>query len=269
MTNFQRTYSIGEVEVEGSAIYHATEYRERRDHYTLFGCTREIARLRHVARRLRRRAQRAARGGGAVRGRAHGERRARLEPDRLASARPAPRARRRGDLRVRARLRRAGRRAEVRAARRRRQGAAAARCSRGTQSRARSTRPSTRCARAGTTCSPRFQVECPDPHAQRMLNTWNQYQCMATFNLSRSASFYETRDRPRHGLPRLEPGSPRLRAPRPGAGAAAHPRPRRDAARRRHVLPPVPAADEEGERRDRRRLLRRPSLAGRSRRAPT
>ena len=25
-----------------------------------------------------------------------------------------------------------------------------------------------------------------------MLNTWNQYQCMATFNLSRSASFYET-----------------------------------------------------------------------------
>ena len=43
MTNYQRTYSIGEVEVEGSAIYHTTEYRERRDHYTLFGCTREIA----------------------------------------------------------------------------------------------------------------------------------------------------------------------------------------------------------------------------------
>ena len=36
-----------------------------------------------------------------------------------------------------------------------------------------------------------FQVECPDPHATRMLNTWNQYQCMATFNLSRSASLYE------------------------------------------------------------------------------
>ncbi len=42
MTNYQRTYSIGEVEVEGSAIYHKTEYRERRSHYTLFGCTREI-----------------------------------------------------------------------------------------------------------------------------------------------------------------------------------------------------------------------------------
>jgi cellobiose phosphorylase len=42
MTNYQRTYSIGEVEVEGSAIYHKTEYRERRNHYTLFGCTRKI-----------------------------------------------------------------------------------------------------------------------------------------------------------------------------------------------------------------------------------
>lgn len=42
MTNYQRTYSIGEVEVEGSTIYHKTEYRERRNHYALFGCTREI-----------------------------------------------------------------------------------------------------------------------------------------------------------------------------------------------------------------------------------
>jgi len=42
MTNYQRTYSIGEVEIEGNAIYHKTEYRERRNHYTLFGCTRKI-----------------------------------------------------------------------------------------------------------------------------------------------------------------------------------------------------------------------------------
>ncbi|MFT3869622.1 MAG: glycosyl transferase [Nibricoccus sp.] len=42
MTNYQRTYSIGEVEIEGSAIYHKTEYRERRNHYALFGCTRKI-----------------------------------------------------------------------------------------------------------------------------------------------------------------------------------------------------------------------------------
>ena len=43
MTNYQRTYSIGEVEVEGSAIYHKTEYRERRSHYALFACTKEVA----------------------------------------------------------------------------------------------------------------------------------------------------------------------------------------------------------------------------------
>ena len=35
-TNFQRNFSTGEVEVEGSAIYHKTEYRERRDHYAFF-----------------------------------------------------------------------------------------------------------------------------------------------------------------------------------------------------------------------------------------
>ena len=35
-TNFQRNFSTGEVEIEGSAIYHKTEYRERRNHYALF-----------------------------------------------------------------------------------------------------------------------------------------------------------------------------------------------------------------------------------------
>lgn len=37
MTNFQRNFSTGEVEVHGSAIYHKTEYRERRNHYALYG----------------------------------------------------------------------------------------------------------------------------------------------------------------------------------------------------------------------------------------
>ena len=36
MSNFQRNYSIGEVEVEGSRIYHKTEYRERRNHYAVY-----------------------------------------------------------------------------------------------------------------------------------------------------------------------------------------------------------------------------------------
>lgn len=36
MTNFQRNYSIGEVEVHDSTIIHKTEYRERRNHYSFF-----------------------------------------------------------------------------------------------------------------------------------------------------------------------------------------------------------------------------------------
>ena len=32
-SNFQRNFSTGEVEIESNALYHKTEYRERRDHY--------------------------------------------------------------------------------------------------------------------------------------------------------------------------------------------------------------------------------------------
>ncbi len=37
-----------------------------------------------------------------------------------------------------------------------------------------------------------FQVSTPDIHTNRMVNIWNAYQCMTTFNLSRSASFFES-----------------------------------------------------------------------------
>ena len=36
MSNFQRNFSTGEVEVIGSTIYHKTEYRERRNHYAIY-----------------------------------------------------------------------------------------------------------------------------------------------------------------------------------------------------------------------------------------
>ncbi|OJF77083.1 MAG: glycosyl transferase [Treponema sp. CETP13] len=36
-TNFQRNLNIAEVEIEDNVIYHKTEYRERRDHYAFFG----------------------------------------------------------------------------------------------------------------------------------------------------------------------------------------------------------------------------------------
>ncbi len=42
MENFQRNFSTGEVEVEGSVIYHKTEYRERRNHYAYYSVNRPI-----------------------------------------------------------------------------------------------------------------------------------------------------------------------------------------------------------------------------------
>lgn len=42
MTNFQRNLSIGEVETDGSAIYHKTEYRERRNHYAVYAVNAPI-----------------------------------------------------------------------------------------------------------------------------------------------------------------------------------------------------------------------------------
>jgi cellobiose phosphorylase len=42
-TNFQRNFNLGEVEVEDGVIYHKTEYRERRDHFAFFACSEELA----------------------------------------------------------------------------------------------------------------------------------------------------------------------------------------------------------------------------------
>ena len=42
MTNFQRNLNIGEVEVIGSTIYHKTEYRERRNHYAVYSVNTDI-----------------------------------------------------------------------------------------------------------------------------------------------------------------------------------------------------------------------------------
>jgi cellobiose phosphorylase len=42
MTNFQRNFSTGEVEVEGAVISHVTEYRERRNHFAYFACSAPI-----------------------------------------------------------------------------------------------------------------------------------------------------------------------------------------------------------------------------------
>jgi len=42
MENFQRNFSTGEVEIEDSVIYHKTEYKERRDHYAYYSVNTPI-----------------------------------------------------------------------------------------------------------------------------------------------------------------------------------------------------------------------------------
>jgi cellobiose phosphorylase len=42
-SNFQRNYSIGQVEIVDEVIYHKTEYRERRNHFAYFACSEPLA----------------------------------------------------------------------------------------------------------------------------------------------------------------------------------------------------------------------------------
>ncbi len=37
-----------------------------------------------------------------------------------------------------------------------------------------------------------YTIDSPDEKLNRMVNIWNQYQCMVTFNMSRSASYFES-----------------------------------------------------------------------------
>lgn len=43
MENFQRNFSTGEVEIQGSVIYHKTEYKERRDHYAYYSVNTPVS----------------------------------------------------------------------------------------------------------------------------------------------------------------------------------------------------------------------------------
>lgn len=191
MTNYQRTYSIGEVEVEGGAIYHTTEYRERRSHHALFACTREVAGfdtdrdafvgvhngLHEPAAVLR-----GACGGSVVHGwnpvGAH-EIRLALEPGASETFAFVLAYVDNSDV---SKFESSG-------------------CVNKTKGRALIERYTDPAAVDRALSALRgfwdgllsnFRMECPDPVANRMGNIWNQYQCMVTFNLSRSASGYET-----------------------------------------------------------------------------
>jgi cellobiose phosphorylase len=191
MTNYQRTYSIGEVEVEGGAIYHKTEYRERRNHYTLFACTRAISGFdtsRDVFVGIHEGLHEAKVpfAGKAANSLAFGwnpigshEVTLTFKPGQEESFSFILAYVEQGEVPKydapfvmnksvgRALVEKYSKPGAVELAFR-------------------------ELNEGWETLLSKFQANCPDEHANRMLNTWNQYQCMATFNLSRSASMYET-----------------------------------------------------------------------------
>ena len=261
-TNFQRNLSTGEVLVEDEVIYHVTEYRERRDHFAWFACSQPIAGFdtsrerflgpyrgwdRPIA------VERGALAGSVAHGwQPVGALQATLElapgqsqavtfvlgyTENPTASRFDPPGSGHPDT-SRAREALAPYRQEDQVER----DLAALR-------------------EAWEERLAAFQVATGDHHVDRMVNTWNPYQCMVTFNLSRSASMFESgigrgmgfRDSNQDllGFVHLVPERARERI----LDIAATQLPGR------RGLSPVPAPDEAGQRRHRRRLQRRPPVA--------
>ncbi len=99
-------------------------------------------------------------------------------------------------------------------------------------------------------------LDHPDPRLSRMVNIWNPYQCMVTYNMSRSASYFESgigrgmgfRDSNQDLVGYVHMIAPTVKG--------KNHRYRLHPARRRQRLSPVPAADKERQCRDRRQLQR-------------
>ena len=114
-----------------------------------------------------------------------------------------------------------------------------------------------------------YVLESSDEKLNRMVNIWNPYQCMVTFNMSRSASYFETGIGRGMGFRDSNQDLLGFVHHDPGARPRAHHRHCLDAVRRRQRVPPVPAAHQARQQRHRQRLQRRPALAHLRRRRPT
>ena len=192
-TNFQRNLSVGEVEVADGVVYHTTEYRERRDHFAYFACSvppvgfdTDLAAFLGPYRGWDRplaveegRSRDSLAHGWAPCGSHHvelalepGERRELVfvlgyaERPRDAKFDPpgSPTVDKRDVLPVLERYREV---AEV-------------------------DRALERLREHWDELLGRLRVRTPNEHVDRMVDVWNPYQCMATFNLSRSASLFES-----------------------------------------------------------------------------
>ena len=192
-TNFQRNFSVGEVEVEDGVIYHKSEYRERRNHFAYFACSAELAGIdtqredflgagrgwdRPLAVELGRSGDSVAHGWAPC-GSHHVQ--LTLDPGEsrdvvfvlgyaenpVESKFDPPGSRTIDKRRVRPVIQRHLRTEEVDAA-------------------------FQRLRDHWSELLGVLQVSTPSEHTDRMVNTWNAYQCMVTFNMSRSASLFES-----------------------------------------------------------------------------
>ena len=192
-TNFQRNYNVGEVEVAEGVIYHKTEYRERRNHFAYFACSEPLVgfdtqRDTFLGPYRGWDSPLAVEQGRSFDSIAHGwapmgshHVRLSLAPCETRevifvlgySENPAedkfdpPGSQTINKARVRPVVDRWLRSDEVE-------------------------RALGELSRTWNELLSVFQVDTPDEDTNRMVNTWNPYQCMATFNLSRSMSFYES-----------------------------------------------------------------------------
>lgn len=192
-TNYQRNFSIGEVEVDEGVIYHKTEYRERRDHFAYFACSAGLSGYdtqreaflgpygswEAPAAVERGRSSGSIANGWAPIGSHHvrlslqpGESRAitfilgyqENPPDQKFDPPHSQTVNKRAVLPILAKYRKEENVEQAFQALR----------------------------LYWDDCLNVFQVETPDRHTRRMVNIWNAYQCMVTFNLSRSASYFES-----------------------------------------------------------------------------
>jgi cellobiose phosphorylase len=193
MTNFQRNFNTGEVEVEPGVIYHKTEYRERRDHFAYFACSEPTAgfdtqREAYLGPYRGWDAPQAVAAGTTSNSVAHGW--APIGAHQVDISLPAGGTRRcvfllgyaenppeaKYDPPGSTKINKAGVKPLIA---KYLDGAAV-------------DEAFAQLAHRWESLLGLFQVDTPDVSTNRMVNIWNAYQNMVTFNLSRSASFYES-----------------------------------------------------------------------------
>ncbi len=191
MTNYQRNLSIGEVEIEEGTIYHKTEYRERRNHYSFFSVSEEIS------------------GFDTSRDEFLGQGRGSSRPQAVENGKCAgsvasgwyPIGSHQIDMTLAP-----GEEKEIifllgycenpenekweAPGVIRKDGARAMKKRFATEAMVREAFE--KLCRYWEELLNHFSAESGNVHVNRMANIWNQYQCMVTFNLSRSASYYES-----------------------------------------------------------------------------